>query len=68
MSVVNLNDLFSEMSPSGRWTIVGPLLDRDYRHGMVMGFDGPPGNARTIGELQWSLRMGTSFSSTVVEE
>ena len=36
----------------------GPSLARDGRHGIAMAIDGHPGNAITIGELQWSLSTG----------
>ena len=63
--ILNLNDFFSEMSPSERWTIVEPLLAKDGRHGVAMAIDEPPGKVMTIGKLHWSLSTGTSFSTTL---
>ena len=55
--ILNLNELFSEMSPSERWTIVEPLLARD----------GPPGNVMTIGKALES-QYGYVFFGNIIKK
>ena len=68
MSNLNLNELFSEMFPFDRWTIVEPLLARDGCHGIAIATDGPPGNVMIIGELQRCLSTATFFPATVFKK
>ena len=41
MSILNLNELFYEIIPSERWTIVESSLAGRARHGIDMAIDGP---------------------------
>ena len=41
MSILNLNEFFSEMVPCHRWTIAEPSLAQDVRYGITMATDGP---------------------------